>query len=69
VKCPFCQYADTQVIDSRASDEGATIRAFCHIQGAHIAGGCEVGPFARLRPGTVLEAGAKVGEPLDSAPG
>ena len=42
-------------------DEGATIRAFCHIQGAHIAGGCEVGPFARLRPGTVLEAGAKVG--------
>ncbi len=42
-------------------DEGATIRAFCHLQGAHIAGGCEVGPFARLRPGTVLEAGAKVG--------
>jgi transcriptional repressor NrdR len=26
VKCPFCQNADTQVIDSRASDEGATIR-------------------------------------------
>ncbi len=42
-------------------DEGAIIRAFCHIEGARIAGGCEVGPFARLRPGTVLEAGAKVG--------
>jgi transcriptional repressor NrdR len=26
VKCPFCQHADTQVIDSRASDEGAAIR-------------------------------------------
>ncbi len=26
MKCPFCQHADTQVIDSRASDEGATIR-------------------------------------------
>ena len=26
MKCPFCQNADTQVIDSRASDEGATIR-------------------------------------------
>jgi transcriptional repressor NrdR len=26
VKCPFCAHADTQVIDSRASDEGATIR-------------------------------------------
>jgi len=26
VKCPFCANADTQVIDSRASDVGATIR-------------------------------------------
>ena len=41
--------------------DGAVIRAFSHIEGAVIAGGCEVGPFARLRPGTVLEQGAKVG--------
>lgn len=26
MKCPFCQFSDTQVIDSRASDEGAAIR-------------------------------------------
>ena len=26
MKCPFCQHADTQVIDSRGSDEGAVIR-------------------------------------------
>ena len=26
MKCPFCAHPDTQVIDSRASDEGATIR-------------------------------------------
>jgi len=26
MKCPFCTHADPQVIDSRASDEGATIR-------------------------------------------
>ncbi|MCS7101421.1 MAG: transcriptional regulator NrdR [Burkholderiaceae bacterium] len=26
MKCPFCHHADTQVIDSRASDEGAAIR-------------------------------------------
>ena len=37
------------------------IRANCHIEGAQIATGCEVGPFARLRPGTVLEAKAKIG--------
>ena len=41
--------------------DGAVIRAFSHIEGAAIATGCEVGPFARLRPGTVLERGAKVG--------
>ena len=41
--------------------DGAVIRAFSHIEGAVIATGCEVGPFARLRPGTVLEQGAKVG--------
>jgi len=26
MKCPFCARSDTQVIDSRASDEGASIR-------------------------------------------
>ncbi|WP_265571483.1 bifunctional UDP-N-acetylglucosamine diphosphorylase/glucosamine-1-phosphate N-acetyltransferase GlmU [Sphingomicrobium nitratireducens] len=41
--------------------DGATIRAFCHIEGASIAGGCEVGPFARLRPGAVMEESSKVG--------
>jgi bifunctional UDP-N-acetylglucosamine pyrophosphorylase/glucosamine-1-phosphate N-acetyltransferase len=38
-----------------------TIHAFSHIEGATILSGASVGPFARLRPGTVLEQGAKVG--------
>jgi bifunctional UDP-N-acetylglucosamine pyrophosphorylase/glucosamine-1-phosphate N-acetyltransferase len=41
--------------------DGATIRAFSHIEGAIISTGCEVGPFARLRPGAVLGENAKVG--------
>ncbi len=41
--------------------DGAVIRAFSHIEGATIAGGCEVGPFARLRPGAVMDEGSKVG--------
>ncbi len=41
--------------------DGAVIHAFCHIEGARIASGTSVGPFARLRPGTVLEPSAKVG--------
>ena len=39
----------------------AAIRAFCHIDGASVAASAEVGPYARLRPGAVLEEGAKVG--------
>ncbi len=38
-----------------------TIRAHSHIEGASIASGCEIGPFARLRPGTVLGEGVKIG--------
>jgi bifunctional UDP-N-acetylglucosamine pyrophosphorylase/glucosamine-1-phosphate N-acetyltransferase len=40
---------------------GATIHAFCHIEGATIGEGVSVGPFARLRPGTKLARGARVG--------
>jgi bifunctional UDP-N-acetylglucosamine pyrophosphorylase / glucosamine-1-phosphate N-acetyltransferase len=42
-------------------EAGAAIRAFSHIEGARIAAGCEVGPFARLRPGADLHKKAKVG--------
>ena len=41
--------------------DGATIRGFCHLEGAQVGPKCEVGPFARLRPGAVMEKGAKVG--------
>ncbi len=41
--------------------DGVTIRAFCHIEGATIATGAEVGPYARLRPGTVLGEKSKIG--------
>jgi bifunctional UDP-N-acetylglucosamine pyrophosphorylase/glucosamine-1-phosphate N-acetyltransferase len=41
--------------------DGVTIHAFCHLEGARLASGVSVGPFARLRPGAVLEEGAKVG--------
>jgi bifunctional UDP-N-acetylglucosamine pyrophosphorylase/glucosamine-1-phosphate N-acetyltransferase len=41
--------------------DGATIRAFSHLEGAVVGAGAEVGPFARLRPGTVLGDKSKVG--------
>ena len=41
--------------------DAVTIHGFSHIEGATISGGVEIGPFARLRPGTVLEEKSKVG--------
>jgi bifunctional UDP-N-acetylglucosamine pyrophosphorylase/glucosamine-1-phosphate N-acetyltransferase len=42
-------------------EEGAVIHSFCHITGARIGRGAEVGPFARLRLGADLDASVKVG--------
>lgn len=38
-----------------------TIRAYSHLEGANLASGVKVGPFARLRPGAVLEEDSFVG--------
>ena len=37
------------------------VQAFSHLDGAVVGPGCQVGPYARLRPGAVLEDGARVG--------
>jgi len=37
------------------------IHAFCHIEGAKIEAGAEIGPYARLRPGAVLGEKSKIG--------
>ena len=41
--------------------DGATIRAFSHIDGAKIGARAIIGPFARVRPGTRLAERTKVG--------
>ena len=41
--------------------DGATVKAFSYLEGADIAGGAAVGPYARLRPGTDIGANARVG--------
>jgi len=42
-------------------ETGAEIKAFSHLEGAHVGEGAVIGPYARLRPGTVVEADAHVG--------
>jgi len=41
--------------------EGCIIKNFSHVDGAVVHERCEVGPFARLRPGTELRAGSRIG--------
>jgi bifunctional UDP-N-acetylglucosamine pyrophosphorylase/glucosamine-1-phosphate N-acetyltransferase len=50
-----CVLCDVSVAD------GAVIHPMSHVQEAEIGKGCSVGPYARLRPGTVLQDGARIG--------
>ena len=49
----------TSISDSRVGD--GSVVWFSVLEGARVGRGCEVGPFARLRLGAVLEDGAEVG--------
>ena len=40
---------------------GTVVHSNCHIEGATTGNNCEIGPFARLRPGAELAANVKVG--------
>lgn len=49
------------VIRDSVIKRGAIIKAFTHLEGAIVGEGADAGPFARLRPGTVLDEKAHVG--------
>jgi bifunctional UDP-N-acetylglucosamine pyrophosphorylase/glucosamine-1-phosphate N-acetyltransferase len=42
-------------------EDGALIRSFSHLEGAHVGKGACVGPFARLRPGAKLGTEVHIG--------
>lgn len=52
---PYC------VIHNSTIGPGVKLAAFTHLDNAVLAGDNQVGPFARLRPETQLETGAKIG--------
>jgi bifunctional UDP-N-acetylglucosamine pyrophosphorylase/glucosamine-1-phosphate N-acetyltransferase len=41
--------------------DGVHIKAYTHLEGAELAKGAQAGPFARLRPGAVMEENSFVG--------
>jgi len=52
---PFCRLKDV------ALAAGTQVRAHCDVEGARSEGAVTIGPFARLRPGTVLADGVHIG--------
>ena len=52
---PFCRLRDVSLA------AGTEVRAHCDLDGARTEGAVMIGPFARLRPGTVLADGVHVG--------
>ncbi len=52
---PFCRLRDVHLA------AGTIVRAHCDLEGARSDGAATIGPFARLRPGTVLADGVHVG--------
>ncbi|MGY0650923.1 bifunctional UDP-N-acetylglucosamine diphosphorylase/glucosamine-1-phosphate N-acetyltransferase GlmU [Luteimonas sp. A537] len=52
---PFCRIRDAEF------GPGTEVRAHCDIHGARTEGAVQIGPFARLRPGTVLADGVHIG--------
>ena len=53
----------TTAIDTEIGTEAAVLRS--HVEGARVGDGATVGPFAYLRPGTVMEAGSKAGASVE----
>ena len=53
-------HAGVRIVDSTLGDD-VVVRNHCVIQGATLAHGAQVGPFAHLRPGAAIGEAAKVG--------
>jgi bifunctional UDP-N-acetylglucosamine pyrophosphorylase/glucosamine-1-phosphate N-acetyltransferase len=53
----------TTVLGCEIGAEAAVVRS--HVEGSKIGAGAAVGPFAYLRPGTVMEAGSKAGASVE----
>jgi len=52
---PFTRLKDVRL------GPGTEVRAHCDLEGVAAAGAAQIGPFARLRPGTVLAEGVHIG--------
>ena len=56
-----CHLEQGSRIENAKIGETVHLKAFSHLENVEIGDECQVGPYARLRPGTILDAGVKIG--------
>jgi bifunctional UDP-N-acetylglucosamine pyrophosphorylase / glucosamine-1-phosphate N-acetyltransferase len=56
-----CEIESHCVLRNAILEGCVLVKSFSHVQDAHMGACCQVGPYARLRPGAVLERDARVG--------
>lgn len=56
-----CRIGAGAIIQDSVIGPNTVVHPHCTIEGATIAANCSIGPFARIRPDTVLEQGVKIG--------
>lgn len=56
-----CYIGPNCTLNNVTLEAGCHIHANSHLEGCHLGQDCHIGPFARLRPGTRLEANCKIG--------
>jgi bifunctional UDP-N-acetylglucosamine pyrophosphorylase / glucosamine-1-phosphate N-acetyltransferase len=56
-----CVIGQGSILVDTVVGDGVEVRPYCHFDGARVGDGCVTGPYARLRPGSTLGAGAHIG--------
>jgi bifunctional UDP-N-acetylglucosamine pyrophosphorylase/glucosamine-1-phosphate N-acetyltransferase len=58
---PNCRIGAASILEDTVVEQDAEILPFCVVASATVGAGSRVGPFTRIRPGTVIAEGAHVG--------
>jgi bifunctional UDP-N-acetylglucosamine pyrophosphorylase/glucosamine-1-phosphate N-acetyltransferase len=58
---PNCRIGAASILEDTVVEQGAEILPFCVVASSTIGAGSRIGPFTRIRPGTVIAEGAHAG--------
>jgi bifunctional UDP-N-acetylglucosamine pyrophosphorylase/glucosamine-1-phosphate N-acetyltransferase len=56
-----CRIGSHSILQDATLDDDVVVEAFCWLRDARVERGAQIGPYARLRPGTIVGPEAKIG--------